>query len=477
MSSTRRRSFGSASTIALAIGFAGVLVGLSSCSLDPLTPPGWNRHVDPPPDEEAAAKRAACAYGAGALPAETQGASHPNGAEIPIDHIIILMQENRSFDHYFQKLPEYGQPDVEVALPSFTNPDLSGRPVPIFHQTSYCFADTLHTWADVHAQIDGGRMDGFVTTSEGVVEDPLPKGSPPALLSGTRAMGYYDETDLPFYYWLASEFSIADHYHASVPGPTIPNRLFGYAATSFGATRNEVVQASLTIFDNLDLRGVSYRIYADPTPGARVYAAALERRESLIVPTSQLADDVLRGDLPAVVFVDPVLGHHGYQLYDEHPAAMAQEGERWVARVIDALTKSPLWSSSALFLTYDEHGGLFDHVPPPPACVPDRRRPRLGPGDPPGTGFETLGVRVPLIVVSPFAKRHFVGHHVYDHTSLLRFIEARFVLPAMTGRDANAEAPWEMFDFGDPPHAAAPTVAIPTPDPARVAVCKAAFRY
>jgi phospholipase C len=453
------------------------LAAISSCALEPLVPPGWDKHVIPPPDDVAAANRARCYYRAGALPAETQGESHPSGEKIPIDHFIVLMQENRSFDHYFQMLPRYGQPDAEVAPPDFANPASRGRSVQPFHLEHDCFVDTAHTWADVHRQIDGGRMDGFVVTSEGVADDAVPPGTPKELLDGRRAMGFYDGDDLPFYYWLASEFALADHYHASVPGPTIPNRMFGYAGTSFGATRNEVVRASLTIFDELDVRSIDYRIYADPTPGRQLYARELARREDVIVPRSRLIDDLRSGDLPAVVFVDPVLGHHGFDPLDEHPAAMAEVGQRWVAEVIDAFAQGPLWPSSVLFLTYDEHGGLFDHVPPPHACAPDRIAPRLEKGDPPGSDFTELGVRVPMIAVSPYAKQHFVGHHVYDHTSILRMIEARFVLPAMTARDANAEAPWELFDFDAAPHAEPPDVDIPTLDPARVEVCRAAFGY
>ncbi len=449
---------------------------LFSCGLDPFTTPGWDRNVDPPPDERAATLRSACFYRAGALPAETQGRSHPSGAAIPIDHIVVLMQENRSFDHYFQKLPEYGQPDVEVAPPGFANSDAAGHRIAPFHQGQYCFVDTVHSWADVHNQINGGKMDGFVSTSEGHHEDPLPAGSPPELLSGARAMGYYDESDIPFYYWLASEFAIADHYHSSVPGPTLPNRLFLFAGTSFGSIRNEVVQADRTIFDTLTTRGVDFRIYADWTPGAQLYAADSTDYAAYIRPTSSLLTDIENGILPSVAFVDPILGHHGFQPTDEHPPAMAPVGEAYVANLVQALTKSSAWPSTAMFLVYDEHGGLFDHVPPPAACVPDFHTSVLRPGDPPAA-FDRLGVRVPFIAISPFAKKHFVGHHVYDHTSILRFIEARFVLPALTMRDANAEAPWELFDFDGAPHAVPPEFVVPTPDPAKVAVCQKSFGY
>jgi phospholipase C len=149
-----------------------------------------------------------------------------------------------------------------------------------------------------------------------------------------------------------------------------------------------------------------------------------------------------------------------------------------VAGILDALMKSSLWQSSAAFLVYDEHGGLWDHVAPPPACVPDRYLPILEAGDPVAQ-FDRYGFRVPMIAVSPFAKQHHVSHRVYDHTSIVRFIEARFGLGAMTHRDANAEVPWDMFDFDNAPHATAPQIPVPTsaPDQAKVDVCQALFGY
>jgi len=170
--------------------------------------------------------------------------------------------------------------------------------------------------------------------------------------------------------------------------------------------------------------------------------------------------------------VDPDLGNEVYDGEDEHPPGTPQSGENFTAQIISALTKSPAWSSSALFLTYDEHGGFWDHVPPPSACPPDDIAPILTSTDPPGA-FDQYGVRVPMMVVSPFAKQHYVAHDTYDHTSIVRFIQARFVLPALTARDANAEAPWEMFDFDAPPHLTPPTFAIPPIDQTAITACAA----
>ncbi len=462
---------------------------------------------------------------AGSLPAETQGASFPNGDEIPIDHIVVVMMENRSFDHYFQKLPEYGQPDVEVAPADYANLDSEGNPVAPFHSTELCFVDTDHEWEGSHVEWADGLMNGFVVANEGA--GTAPPHPTPTSMRGTRAIGYYDETDIPFYYWLANEFSIADHYFCSLLGPTFPNRQYLYAASSRGSTGSAVPSfddrafaceddaacggepgscsggackgtcsrdedcgrdapigacqlpdgvcspVGRTIFDYLDQRKIDFKIYSAGTPG---WLLTLEAFSRFNVEHQRTMDDyyadAAAGTLPQVAFIDPHIADEAYDQDDEHPPAIMQFGELFVANVTDALEKSPNWSSAALFFTYDEHGGLFDHMPPPEACPPGDFPANVAEGDPPGD-FDRYGVRVPMIVVSPFAKPHYVSHEVYDHTSILRFIEARFVLPAITARDANALAPWDMFDFSAPAFADPPAVPIPEVDAAAVTTCAA----
>lgn len=430
---------------------------------------GWDRPVTPPTDEEAAEGRAACTYRAGALPAETQGASAPSGRAIPVDHILVVMQENRSFDHYFQGLPAYGQPDVAVAPSGFSNPDVDGKPFAIYHETQSCVTQTNHSWAAAHEQFGGGLMNGFIKASEGFSEEV---GAPLETLAGTRAMGYYDAVDLPFYYALASDFAIADHYHASLLGPTWPNRMFLYAASSYGRVTNVSFPPDATLFDQLETRGVDWKVYFSDTGGLGDFLRAIMPN---VAAHERTMDDYYRdaenGTLPAVGLVCSTFAAKDLASSTwEHAPDVVQVGQRFVARVIDALAKSPNWPRSALFLTYDEHGGMFDHIPPPPACAPDDHPPEIEPSDPPG-GFDQLGFRVPLVVVSPFAKAHYVGHRVYDHTSLVRFIQARHTMPALSARDANAEAPWDLFDFASPPHATPPVVKLPDVDASVVEAC------
>jgi len=421
--------------------------------------PEWDKPVSPPADDEARKQREACAYAAGSLPGETQGKSAPLGKDIPIDTIVIVMMENRSFDHYFQKAKEHGLTDLDVAPADFSNPGKDGKPVTIHRDTRLCFVDTNHNWDGTHEQVGAtDKMDGFVVTNDGHHEVPV--NGAPDMNAGDRAMTFYDKPDLPFMYYAAEQFAIGDRYFCSVQGPTWPNRMFLYASSSFGRTSNDFPEGADTIlFDLLEKRGVSWKIYAGGTPGAGIFITQFlaYREEHLAFSGDEFFADAAAGKLPQVVFLDPKLAAEGFSSNDEHPPAIMQIGQEWLARVVKTMIESPQWSRSALFLTYDEHGGLYDHVPPPKACEPDTRPPQLA-----GAKFDRYGIRVPFAVISPYAKKRYVSHRVYDHTSIARFVQARFTLPALSKRDANAEAPWDMFDFATPPNQKpAPPPAVP----------------
>jgi phospholipase C len=302
-------------------------------------------------------------------------------------------------------------------------------------------------------------------------------------------MWWYDERDLPLYYELGKTFAIADHYHCSVPGPTWPNRMFLYAATSFGETTNSLPDISpypypdnpATVLDELEPAGVSWLLYADGAPGAgTIYGFAGRGRwgRTITAPFSQFQSDAAAGTLPQVSFVDPNLNselNKGAGT-DEHPPGDIQSGQLFVSQVVQAVMQSPQWPHIALFITHDEHGGFYDHVAPPKACRPDATAPILAAGDTTAGGFDLYGVRVLLLAVSPYAKPGYTGHHVYDHTSITRFIEAKFKLPALTGRDANAEPPTDLFDFAGPPAFATPPIlATPAIDPAGLDYCTTTF--
>lgn len=410
-------------------------------------PEEWNREVTAPPAQQAANGRLACDFEAGALPKETHAAGEPMGKDIPIDHVLVIMMENRSFDHYFQKIRDIGI-DADVAPDTYTNPDEEGQPVAPFRDTQYCLADTPHSWRSVHRQINGGAMDGFALTATGTHE--LPMNASLEHIEGKRALTYYTQEDVPLVYWLAENFSIGDRYFSSVPTSTWPNREYLWAATSFGQKSNNFpTEVDKTIFTYLNEREVNWKFYYQNTPS---FAMLLDeyfkyRDAGFFVSIDEYYKDAAAGTLPQVAIVDPGPSVREWEGVDEHLPAQMDVGQNWMARVVSSLVASPNWERSALFITYDEHGGLYDHVPPPKACPPDDRRDALDDGE----AFDQYGVRVPFFAISPFAKQGYVSHNVYDHTSILRFIQARFTLPALTARDANAEAPFDLFDFKAPP--------------------------
>lgn len=449
------------SPLRVALGVAPTLlasIALASC----------HSSTPRPLDAERSVERDACTYQRGDLPAATLGREVPLGRDIPIDHFILLMMENRSFDHYFGQMP-----GVDGHPANASNPDAVGTPVPAFHETAYCIEDVAHSWTASHAEYHDGANDGFV-----VANDP----------GGARAMGYYDATDLPFYYDLYGTFAMSDRHHCSALSSTWTNRWYWTAASSFGMTYNAFLPAGwldteyagepYNIFTLLDQGEIPWRVYYSDL--AWVYGGYLDYMSNYATdpdgPLRRLDrfyTDLDAGELPPVTYLDPSF-FQGVEQTDEHPPSDPQYGQAFVAQVVDAVMHSPIWERTALIITYDEHGGYYDHVPPPGACVPDDHAPMDSDGTPRTEAYDRLGFRVPLVVVSPFARRHYVSHHTTDHTSVLRLIEARFELAALTRRDANAWPLADMFDFEHPDYSI-PTLATPTIDAAKSADCHAAF--
>jgi phospholipase C len=409
-----------------------------------------------------------CTFGPGALPADTLPAGSRHGSQIPIDAIVVVMQENRSFDHYFGQLHYQGKRRSEGEPRGASNPDpLGGAPIPAFHQTRYCeVADLDHSWNGTHREWNNGAMDGF-TTENVDPDDP----------NGSRTMGYYDRGDLPFYYALYKKFATADRFFCSLLSQTFPNRFYLLTGTSFGHIRNDFPSgvtdwspAGGTIFERLDQAGITWKIYQSQIAFAFTLAYVRNNRIANLRPIAEYFTDAQNGTLPQVSFVDPIFVGTPNVENDEHPPANVQVGQEFIARVVRGLFASPQWSRSALFLTYDEHGGYYDHVPPPPACHPDGIPPILRPGDV-VADFDRLGIRVPFVVVSPYSRRRFVSHKTYDLTSILRFIETRHDLGALTARDANADPMLELFDFRRPRFRKAPRLPEATIDQAQFDQC------
>ncbi len=399
--------------------------------------PTWDIHVQ---------DRLGCTFGKGDTTVATVGPDVPHGDALPFKHIVFLMMENRSFDHYYSRLPAAGVTDVDVATDGHTNPD-PGPPVTQvgrFHETRYCIADVNHEWGAVHLQYDDGKMDGFVVTN-----NP----------GGARAMGYYDETDLPYYYWLAKTFGISDRHFSSLLGPTWPNRFFFYGGTAWGRTKTPDTPPlnEPKITNLLEDKGRSWKIYRDGTISFGLVFGPKYAGSAL----SQFDADVDADTLPDLALIDPAFSGSGQN--DEHPPTNMQLGQKLTARVLGKLMSNPkVWQSTVFILSYDEHGGYYDHVPPPEACEPDGTRPS-------DYAYDRLGVRVPILVASPWTKKGYVSHLVTDLTSITRFIENRFDLPAMTKRDANAWPLLDMFDFANPTFGTPPSGA-PSADPSPAGV-------
>ena len=410
---------------------------------------------------------------AGALPSGATSrvnATAPTPAATPagltkIKHVVVEMQENRSYDSYFGQLNNEGQP-ASLAEPTTGNPDplTPGSVITPFLATNACtVADLNHSWNGTHQEYDNGKMDGFPAANVNS-DDP----------NGSRTMGYFDQGMLPFYYDVANQFAIADHYFASVLTQTFPNRFYLLTGTSFGHIANDLPPASgfkqKTVFQLLDAKKISWKVYLSSF-GIEQLFSYIRTHKSHLAKMTDYFKDAAAGKLPQVSFVEssPFGGVNVES--DEHPSANVQVGEKFTHDVMQALVNSPNWSSSAMFLTYDEHGGYYDHVVPPAAVKPDNIAPMLKPGDAPGA-FDHYGIRVPTMVISPYAKKHFVSHTVYDHTSILHFIETRFGLGTLTKRDKAANPMLGMFDFTKVSNAH-PTLVDAPVDPAQTAACSA----
>jgi phospholipase C len=339
-------------------------------------------------------------------------------ATTPIEHIVVAMQENRSFDHYYGYAPQvlntgFGIPDGF----SQPNPDhLDGYPDPM---PPYRFfdletPDIPHDWGSAHGQWDEGAMDGFVTHS------------------GIAAMGYYTATELPFYYSLFDNSTLCGNFFCSLLGPTWPNRFYLMAGTSGGITTNGQWGYGIfdypMILDLLDAAGITWKIYNlgwDSVPygntdNVAVFWKNFAHDQRTLGTKGSYLNDLRKDRLPQVSFMIPSYARG----WDEHPPASVAVGMGIQEECVTALRNSSAWDSSAYIITYDEHGGYFDHVPPPQFDA---------------FGF---GIRVPTWVISPHAAGGINGT-LYDFGSILKFIEHNFGLPTLASVN-------HTFDLGTP---------------------------
>ncbi len=492
----------------------------------------------------------------GAQPAQAEGNPHR------VKHIIIVMQENHSFDNYFGALayapgsPYHSprrdgehdaddrggcRPDDHQCVDGLTcrvdvsgkftclnsNLDDDGSTVFAFHDSRRCVAPDLdHGWVSTHQEANflnpnnslaQTLSDGFVRVNDVTEQHDNGVENP----TDDQTMAFYNQDELPFYYDLAKKFALDDRYFCSVLGPTFPNRSYLMAATSFGhLTTSEIFPPpggykpiTGTIFDLMEAHGVSWADYFQDAPQGgsfRPFGLGGGPTDPHFLPyklfLAQAAGAPGAGSLPEVSFVDPNFGLFGVKFEtDEHPPTDIQRGQAFVAQLINAVRNGPFWKDSIIFITYDEHGGFYDHVTPPRARQghapnPDGINPgqcadlsnapaSLQPGAgaecsisrsgaiglcpglaanptgpfPPGcANFDQLGFRVPFLAISPFSKPHYVSHTAGDHTSMLALIEKIFMTsggegddddtrPHLTKRDQHANTLEDMFDFDRSP--------------------------
>ena len=459
--------------------------------------------------------------GGGPLTGSPPRPSLPVGTDLlpQIRHIVVLMMENHSYDNYLGMLRGRGEgfPLGADGEPEISNRDAAGDPVRAHHLSSTIQRPNVpsQSWHATHHQWDQGKCGGFVTSTQVVV--PAAGDVDPAECQGPGAavgMGYWTEDDLPFYYGLARTFPLADRWFSSCLGPTFPNRRFLIAGTAHGLIDDAPSDLldyppGGTIFDLLTRHGISWANYHSPTAGqsrltrylrhkrrmtrrrllsagrsfpavtrgvqkdlqftADVFPVGIGRYMRHIHSIDQFFADADNGTLPAFSIVDP-----DFDAYSEENPQDIHKGESFAAEVINRVMHGQGWPGTLLIWVYDEHGGYYDHVPPPSAVPPDDVEGRSLTGTPTRLQsvlrpffptmvkteenltegphrYDRYGFRVPAVLVSPYARPQHVCSEVLDHTSVLKLVEEKWNLPSLTARDAAAVSPLSALDLTGPP--------------------------
>jgi phospholipase C len=370
----------------------------------------------------------------------------PAPRNMPVDTFVVLMMENRSFDHYLGWLPgadgrqaglTYVDEEGRAASTRRFAPDFQGCDHP----------DPSHSWTGGREQFNRGRMDGFL------------RGR-----NDEFALSYYVKEDLGFISHAASASTAYDRFFCSLLGPTFPNREYMHAAQSYGRKDNALPVEErgfpdTTIFAAMLAKGLTARYYFNDLPAAGLWGVPGLQRSARV---EEYYARAASGTLPNLCFVDPVFGGedpasvHGVR-GDEHPHGDIRAGQAYMADIAHAFMESPQWERGALFIVYDEWGGFFDHVRPP--RVPDdRNSPDLG------EDFGRMGMRIPAVVLSPYARRGYVDHGTYGFESILKMIEYKFDLAPLTRRDRYASNIARSFDWASKPRLEPPEL----PDPVQV---------
>jgi phospholipase C len=363
--------------------------------------------------------RAASAFGLPVLPPPDQSG---------IEHIVVLMMENRSFDHFLGWLP--GADGKQAGL-SYLDKDGVAQPTSHLTEFQGCgHPDPDHSFEGGRIELNGGACDGWLLGR-----------------NDEYSIGYYTQSDFPFYGPAAPYWTVCDRYFAAIMAETYPNRLYQHCAQTDRLHNGEgpLPTTLPTIWDRLDAAGISHAYYYADAPFTALWGG---KYASISHKTTQFVSDCVNGTLPGVSYVDPRFINEGLGTSgDDHPHADIRVGQTFLNTAYNLVTRGPNWANTVFVINYDEWGGFFDHVKPPKAhdTDPDGRQ---------------RGFRVPCMIISPFARRHHVAHRVYDHTSVLKMIEWRYGLDPMTERDATANNIAEVLNF-DHPNLEAPVFSVP----------------
>lgn len=361
------------------------------------------------------------------------------------EHVVVVMMENRSFDHFFGWLP--GANGQQAGL-SYNNTAGASHPThALAPDYQGCgFLDPGHSYSDGRVQYHGGACDGFLFNGSDASD------TNPNQANDIYAIGYYGQSDVAFLGAAGPAFTVCDNYFCGIMAETYPNRFYMHAAQTDRLENNTTISTLPTIWSRLEEKGFSGRYYFSDLPFLGLWGT---RYANISKPFTQFLTDAANGTLPNVAFIDPRFEDEASGTSnDDHPHADIRNGEVFLNQIYDALRNSPNWSKTVLIINYDEWGGFFDHVPPPLAPIPAAS---AAAGDTDGR----LGFRVPCVVISPYARRNFIAHGQYDHTSILKMIEWRFGLSPLTVRDATANNLAEVLNFAVP-DATAPVFNVPT---------------
>lgn len=338
-----------------------------------------------------------------------------DAGKFAIKHIVVLMMENRSFDHYLGWLP--GADGRQAGLTYVDKLGVAHPTYPLAPDYQGCgHPDPDHDFTNARIEYNDGKCDGWLRTAH----------------NDEYAIGYYTRADLPFLAEAALKWTTFDRYFSAIMSSTYPNRIYQHAGVTDRLDSSLSLCTLPTIWDRLAAKGLRGKYYFSDTPFLALWG---DKYAAIMRPLAEFLADCAAGELPHVAFVDPrfageELGASG----DDHPHADIRVGEYFMYRVYKAITTSPAWRHTVLIINYDEWGGFFEHVPPPiaPDVNPD---------------CQLRGFRVPCLLISPFARRRYVSSEVYDHTSILKMIEWRWNLPPLSVRDANANNLADALDL------------------------------